>query len=65
VPLVILSMVFGNQVPEIPIGEIVGNGGVMLPVQNARSGNPGETGSLTSMYKVAFVAHSFAAGVKS
>ena len=55
----------GDQVPVMPLLEVVGSGASASPEQIAATGvKVGVTGVLTVMVNVAVVAHSPAVGVK-
>ena len=55
----------GDQVPVIPLVDVVGNGVKTVPEQiGATAANVGVMFGLTVMVKVAVVAHCPAAGVK-
>ena len=55
----------GDQLPVIPLSEVVGNAGIDAPAQySVTMSNVGVTIGFTVMVTVAVVAHSVDAGVK-
>ena len=65
-PEVVLLMVAGNQVPVIPLGEVVPSVGATSPAQKgAMAAKSGVTFGVTVTFRVCVVAHCPAAGVNT
>lgn len=58
VALLVLLTVAGLQVPEMPLSEVPGSSGALVPRQNGDKGvNDGTVGAFTVMVSVALFAH--------
>ena len=64
-PLAVLLTTAGLQLPVIPLSEVVGRTGAVVPTQKAgTAANVGATPGVTVISKVVVVAHWLASGVK-